>query len=172
MDTTSATPNASETASAPSGAGTAELPAVRAELGEAGFVTQISIRPRTEGGGDTPWSHAIVADEPGDYGGTDTGPTPVELLGSALGSCKAITARMYAERKGWPLTGVRADVNHSRVKPASGDGPPEDRYTVELTFEGDLTDEQHARLLDIAERCPVQKMLQNQTRVESGLANA
>ena len=148
----------------------ANTPNIRVHLGESGMRTEIAIRPEGDPSANTSAAHHIIADEPGTYGGTDTGPTPVELMLSALGSCKAITARMYAVRKGWALTEVRADVVHAKVKPATGDGPAVDEISVALTFAGDLTDEQRVRLLDIAERCPVQKMLEGTTAVHSALA--
>lgn len=109
--------------------------------------------------------HAIIADEPGNLGGKDVGPDPYALLLSGLGACKAITARMYADRKGWPLEGVRVGLAHSR--PEGRDGP--ELITVTFAFDGDLTDEQRQRLLEIAEKCPVQKTITGGLRVESSM---
>ena len=92
--------------------------------------------------------HQLNADEPVDLGGTDVGPTPYELLCSALCACTSITLRMYAERKQWPLLGVHVDVHYKR----SGNEEMIDRV---LRFDGDLDDQQRARLADIAERTPV-----------------
>jgi uncharacterized OsmC-like protein len=105
--------------------------------------------------------HSWVADEPPSLGGTDTGPTPFDLLCAALGTCTTITLRMYADRKGWPLEDAIARVEHRRI-PRGGDevpGPPADRFVVEVDLRGDLLHEQRLRLGEIASRCPVHKVL-------------
>lgn len=97
-------------------------------------------------------SHTLIGDEPLDSGGADAGPTPSQLLLAALGGCIAMTLRLYADRKGWPLGDVQVEL----------DGRDENgRYVVvrRLTLEGDLDAEQRARLTDIAGRCPVAKRL-------------
>ena len=92
--------------------------------------------------------HELNADEGTALGGKDVGPAPYELLCSALCACTAITLRMYAERKQWPLHGVQVDAHYKR----SGDDETIDRV---LKFDGELDDQQRARLADIAERTPV-----------------
>jgi putative redox protein len=92
--------------------------------------------------------HDIVADEPPSHGGADAGPAPFELLLSGLGACTAITLRMYAERKGWPLGQVNVELRYVR----DGDQGRIDRT---LTLEGPLDDAQRTRLADVAERTPV-----------------
>ena len=119
-------------------------------IGTDAYATQVSAR-----------GHTVRADEPGELGGADTGPTPYELLLGAVGTCKVITAKMYADRKGWALTGARAELMHDR--PQGRGGPEEIR--VALVFEGDLTDEQRRRLLEIAEKCPVQKTITGELSV-------
>ena len=100
--------------------------------------------------------HVVRVDEPEPIG-RNTGPDPYELLLGALGSCTAITAQMYAERRGWPLERVVVSLRHERRHAddcATEDGRCERVYRhVELT--GDLDDAQRAKLVDVAGRCPV-----------------
>jgi putative redox protein len=92
--------------------------------------------------------HQIRSDEPPERGGHDVGPAPYELLCSALSACTAITLRMYAERKQWPLLAVHVTVQYKR------EGKKESMARV-LSFEGELDEERRAKLADIAERTPV-----------------
>ena len=92
--------------------------------------------------------HQLSADERAELGGQDVGPAPYELLCAALCACTAITLRMYAQRKKWPLRGVHVDVRYTQ----EGKNGAIARV---LTFEGELDDEQRARLADVAERTPV-----------------
>ncbi|GAB4229645.1 MAG: hypothetical protein Kow00109_01000 [Acidobacteriota bacterium] len=103
--------------------------------------------------------HEVLADEPSDLGGRDAGPTPVELFLGSIGACAAITARMYADRKGWPLEGVRATVTQERVEsPGAGEAPT--KITLTLDFTGPLSPEQRERILQIAGRCPVKRSIE------------
>lgn len=99
--------------------------------------------------------HQLFADEPVDFGGLDSGPSPFQLLAAALASCMTMTVRLYAERKGWLVKRIRAGVGHSR----DTDATPRDRFDVRLTFDGDLDDEQRARLVEIAGKCPVHRVV-------------
>jgi len=99
--------------------------------------------------------HQLFADEPADFSGLDSGPSPFQLLGSALAACMTMTVRLYADRKEWPLTRIRTAVGHSREL----DQAPRDRFDVRLAFEGDLDEEQRARMIEIAGKCPVHKAL-------------
>jgi putative redox protein len=119
--------------------------------------------------------HDLVADEPPALGGTDAGPTPYDYLLTALGSCTAITVRMYADRKGWPLELVRVRVEHGRIH-AKDCGECEttngriDRIGLELELEGTLDTEQRERLREIADKCPVKRTLGSEVLVETRTA--
>lgn len=107
--------------------------------------------------------HHIVADEPTSNGGTGTGPSPYALLLGALGSCTSITLTMYAQRKGWELGGVHVALRLFREE--SGD-----RIERDVRFGGTLSDEQRARLLEIAEKTPVTKAIKNGTPITTRAA--
>jgi putative redox protein len=100
----------------------------------------------------------ILADDPAEVGGLDSGPTPYELLSAALAACTAMTLRLYAERKQWALPGFEASVAHS-VVPGAGDAPPRDLFTRRIAFDTPVSPEQEAKLLEIADRCPVHHTL-------------
>lgn len=107
--------------------------------------------------------HTLVADEPAGVG-DDTGPTPYDLLLASLGACTAMTLRMYAERKGWPMEAVSVELAHARVHAddARDCDTPEgmiERIDVALDLGGPLTSEQRSRLVEIADRCPVHRTL-------------
>jgi uncharacterized OsmC-like protein/fermentation-respiration switch protein FrsA (DUF1100 family) len=105
----------------------------------------------------------FLADEPVEVGGLGGGPTPYDLLCAALGACTAMTVRMYARRKEWPLRRVRVCVGHARTK----EEDPPDGFLREVALEGDLTEEQRSRLIEIAERCPVHASLKQGARVST-----
>lgn len=104
-------------------------------------------------------NHFAVIDEPGFYGGGDTGPSPVEYLLSAIGGCVSITLRMYAERKGWDLGAIAVDV--TQIKNEDGS------YILseEISFEKEVSDYQKKRLLIFAGKCPVAKMVKGETPI-------
>ena len=118
-------------------------------------------------------SHRFVADEPRSYGGDDTGPTPYDLLLAALGTCTAMTMKMYAERKGLPFEGTHIAVTHDRDHWRDCDHCEEDEAKVqalhrEITILGnDLTDEDRAKLIEIADKCPVHKTLEGHLHVHT-----
>ncbi len=97
--------------------------------------------------------HTLVVDEPSERGGTDTGPRPTQLLAASLAGCTAITVEMYADRKGWDVGSVEVEVD------LTYDGVMPSNYLVALKLPGELSDEQRARLLVIAAKCPVHKLL-------------
>ena len=109
----------------------------------------------------------FFVDEPFGVGGLASGPNPYDLLGAALGSCTLMTIRLYANRKGWPLETVRVRVTHSR------DGlDGRDVFTKAIELTGPLDDEQRARILEIAGKCPVQRTLTQGSDIHATLVPA
>jgi putative redox protein len=118
--------------------------------------------------------HHWNADEPPDRGGGDIGPSPNELLLSAVGACMAITARMYAERKGWPLDLVQVELDYSRVRAEECDDCETEKgfvsvLQIDFSLQGDLDEAQKQRVLEIAGRCPVKRTLEGEVKVKSRL---
>lgn len=118
--------------------------------------------------------HKLQSDEPIDIGGKDVGPNPQELLMASLGACATTTVQMYAERHQWPLKSVRANLSHLRVvaenSPDSGAGiGMVDQFVMEVSFVGDLSAEQRNRLFEIANRCPIHRMLSSGVKTQSKL---
>ena len=118
-------------------------------------------------------SHKIIADEPKPLGG-DLGPNPYDLILSAIGACVGMTLRMYAERKKWNLEEVEVNLSQQRIHAKDCTDCESDNGYVhiikkELKFIGDLTDQQKARLMEISNRCPVQKTLMNEVKVDTVL---
>ena len=98
----------------------------------------------------------IVVDEPADDGGTDTGPRPTQLLASSLAGCTAITIELYADRKGWELPTLEVVVDMK----SDADRMPT-HFAVEVALPAGLGDEQRRKLMVIAEKCPVHKLLEH-----------
>ena len=117
--------------------------------------------------------HALVADEPADVGGANLGPSPYDYLLSALGACTTMTVRMYANHKKWPLETIRATLRHAKIHAKDcGDCETEKGMVdvIERDIEivgGDLSDEQRARLLEIADRCPVHRTLSSEIKIRT-----
>lgn len=114
-----------------------------AHIGTVDYATNIDVAGRT-----------LTVDEPPDNGGRDAGLAPYDLLTSALAACTAITLRMYAGRKGWPLTGADVEVHFYREN-------DREKIARTITLHGDLTGEQITRLGDISERTPVTRTLKH-----------
>jgi putative redox protein len=114
-----------------------------------GFAHDVAI----EGG------HTVVVDEPDAAGGTDTGPSPIRLLAASLASCIAITMEMYAERKGWEIGSVEdeVDVEYEGFVPTS--------FAASLRLPKELSEEQRQRLVAVARKCPVHKVIGHETVV-------
>jgi putative redox protein len=136
------------------------------EADPGGFLQDIAAGPR----------HHMLADEPEDFGGTDRGMTPYNLLAAGLGACTSMTIRMYARRKRWPLEHVSVEVTHDRVHAQDAEAEVEGRegqvdlFTRIVHLEGSLDAEQRARLMEIADRCPVHRTLERGAvvRTEAG----
>ncbi|MDN5214540.1 bifunctional alpha/beta hydrolase/OsmC family protein [Fulvivirgaceae bacterium BMA12] len=133
------------------------------ETGQDGFTTQIKAG-----------RHHLLADEPTSVGGKDLGPTPYGYLLAALGACTSMTLRMYAERKNWPLERARVHLEHAKVHSddcATCESTTGyiDQINREIELEGPLDEQQKARLLEIADRCPVHKTLHNEIKVKTRL---
>ena len=137
---------------------------VTARIGRSGYRVEIDSS-----------GHSLVADEPTEAGGTDAGATPYDLVLAALGACTAMTLRMYADRKEWPLEGVAVHMHHSRSH-AVDEQHCEDRPArldhIERTLEiaGPLSHEQRVKLAEIAERCPVHRTLDAGVRITTRLS--
>ncbi|MDW4548471.1 bifunctional alpha/beta hydrolase/OsmC family protein [Defluviimonas sp. D31] len=136
------------------------------EADPSGFLQNVNHGPR----------HHTLADEPENYGGTDRGMTPYGFLAAGLGACTSMTVRMYARRKKWPLAHVRVDVSHGKVHAEDcadcEKGARIDRFLREITLEGDLDEDQRAKLLEIADKCPVHRTLEHSSRIETRLVPA
>ena len=126
---------------------------ITAHLGQEKFKTNIKTATNT-----------LIADEPLELEGQDLGFSPKELLAAALGSCTIITLKMYANHKGWDLTDVKIDVTFDWIAETS-----KSVFTRKIELIGNLSNEQKDRLLKIADKCPVHKVLTNPTEIETSL---
>jgi uncharacterized OsmC-like protein len=129
----------------------------------AGFAQEIIIGP-----------HRLIVDEPLEAGGANSGPSPYDLILSALGSCTSMTIGMYARRKAWPLESVTVRLRHSRIH-ATDCAECEtkegmlDHIQLDIQLTGQLTAEQRAKLLEIANKCPVHRTLASEINVSTTL---
>jgi putative redox protein len=119
--------------------------------------------------------HHWLSDEPLASGGDDVGPNPFDLLLSSLAACKVITVQMYAQRKGWQVEAIDLDLDIREIKASECDDCQSEGsekvniIDVVISFEGDLTPEQHRRLAEIADRCPVHRTLTREIKIRSQL---
>jgi putative redox protein len=132
---------------------------VSTKVGGPGYRADVSAR-----------AHNFVIDEPTALGGTDAGPTPYEYLLGALSGCTAMTLRLYANRKGWPLESVEVKMRTSRAHEVDCENCEKTavgitRIERKVEMSGPLTDEQKQRLLEIADRCPVKQTLERGIKV-------
>ncbi|RED11346.1 bifunctional alpha/beta hydrolase/OsmC family protein [Pontivivens insulae] len=135
------------------------------EADPTGFLQDVNAGPK----------HHTLADEPLSYGGTDQGLTPYQFLAAGLGACTSMTIRMYARKKGWPLSHVSVDVTHDKVHASDCETCLMQEGRIDhlhraIRLEGDLDDAQRARLLEIADKCPVHKTLESGAHVTTVLA--
>ncbi len=116
--------------------------------------------------------HHVLADEPLAYGGANRGMSPYGFLTAGLGACTSMTIRMYARRKKWPLEHISVDVCHDKVHAQDADSHTEakvDKFIRVIHLTGDLDDEQRAKLLEIADKCPVHRTLERSSVVDTRL---
>jgi putative redox protein len=111
-------------------------------------------------------NHFLVIDEPVASGGDDNGPTPVEYLLTAIGGCVSITLRMYAERKGWDVGKITVNVSQKEKHTSEGIYK---WLEEDISFEKEITEDQRKRLLAIAGKCPVAKMVKGETEILSSI---
>lgn len=109
--------------------------------------------------------HSLTADEHKGLGGSDAGPSPLELLAASLASCTAITMEMYAERKGWDIGKVRVDVDY---EPAQRGSPT--RFGIDVKLPDGIPEEQRDRLMQIAAKCPIHRTLEGEVAFEETLS--
>lgn len=130
--------------------------------GEAkGFAQNVQIGP-----------HQLTADEPVSYGGTDSGPSPYDLILAALGSCTSMTIGLYARKRRWPVEKITVSLSHSKIHAKDCDDCETkdgriDRIEMEIHLDGKLTDEQRAKLMEVAGKCPIHQTLTSEINIKT-----
>jgi len=137
---------------------------VAVRLGKTGFTSEVMVR-----------QHSLTTDEPESIGGNDFGATPYELVAAGLGACTAMTIQMYARRKKWIVDEVTVHLDHKKdyaqdMNNVANEKPIKiDQFNREIILEGDLTDEQKGRLMEIADKCPVHRTLHGKVEINTVL---
>jgi len=138
---------------------------VAVRIGNSGFTSEVSAG-----------RHYLVADEPESFGGNNYGPSPYDFVSIGLGACTAMTMRMYAERKKWPLESATVHVDYGKEHAkdcddleGTGKGKKIDTFKRTIQLEGDLDDAQRKRLIEIADKCPVHRTLHAQSEIKTTL---
>jgi|SRR5215468_10862279 len=126
-----------------------------------GFAQKIDIGP-----------YHIDADEPVSYGGTDSGPSPYDLILGALGACTSMTIGLYARKRSWPVDKITVSLRHSKIHAKDCDDCETkegriDRVEMEIHLEGALTDEQRAKLMEVAGKCPIHQTLTHEINIKT-----
>jgi putative redox protein len=121
--------------------------------------------------------HHMLADEPVDVGGSDSGPSPYDFLSAALGACTSMTLRMYASRKGLKIGRISVDVSHGKVHAqdcaeCEGREGRIDRFKRRITIEGGVPQEIEARIVEIADKCPVHRTLEASSVIVTQLTSS
>jgi putative redox protein len=147
-------------------------PAQPASAGEPNLVTVRETRQGKFQQQITVGQHVLLADEPVDVGGLDSGPGPYDLLLAGLGACTSMTLRLYADHKHLPLERVTVRLKHSKIHAADCEDCETkegkiDRIERSIAIEGNLDDSQRARLLEIADKCPVHRTLESETDIRT-----
>jgi len=127
--------------------------------GDNGFTTQMKVG-----------NHFMTADEPTSYGGNDFGPSPYELVSAGLSACTVMTVQMYVKRKGWPLENIEVHTSYEKThaidcENCESEGTKIDTFYRDIKLTGDLDEKQKARIMQIADKCPVHKTLHSETQV-------
>ncbi|PYK32292.1 MAG: hypothetical protein DME57_00455 [Verrucomicrobia bacterium] len=120
-------------------------------------------------------AHHIVAHEPGSYGGTDTGASPYDLILAALGSCTSMTIGLYARKRKWPLENISVSLRHSKIHAQDCEECETkegriDQIEMEIHLDGALSDEQRAKLMEVAGKCPIHQTLTHEINIKTRAA--
>ena len=116
--------------------------------------------------------HHLEADEPVSYGGTDSAPTPYDFILAALGSCTSMTIGLYARKRSWPVEKITVSLWHSKIHAMDCDDCETkegriDRIEMEIHIDGTLTDEQRAKLMEVAGKCPIHQTLTHEINIKT-----